>query len=370
MFSMFFGAGNVIFPLIVGQSVGGGLSYALIGLLLTAVLMPFSGLLSITLFEGDYMAFFRRMGKWPGLAMSALIIALIGPFGAAPRCVTLTYSSLKFYVPELGLVPFTIGALLLIFFCCVKKQRIIDILGVVLTPLLLVFLGVIVIKGVFFSPHQPPLPSLHDQGAFFYGLKGGYNTMDLLAGLFFSSIICARLKKELEEDGLETGDRKVFLKHFAKAAALGAFLLGVVYIGFGTLANLHSSSLGNIPPDQLLGSIGSLILGPYAGFIVCMAVVLSCLTTAIALAAVSAEFLQKVTGLSYRIALSIVLLLTGLVSMLEFSGIVRMLGPVLEICYPALIGLSILNILHKTFKVEMVKLPIYGIICWMLINAL
>ena len=73
MFSMFFGAGNITFPLIIGQTVEGGLIWALLGLILTAVLVPFSGLFAITLFEGDYESFFNRIGRWPGLAVIILL---------------------------------------------------------------------------------------------------------------------------------------------------------------------------------------------------------------------------------------------------------------------------------------------------------
>lgn len=369
MFAMFFGAGNVIFPLIVGQAVGGHISYALLGLLLTAVVMPFSGLLAITLFEGDYVAFFQRMGKWPGFFMSLVAVSLIGPFGGIPRCISLTYSSLKFYIPEVPLIPFSIGACFLIFLCTFKKHKIIDLLGMVLTPLLLIFLGIIVVKGVFLSQGGSPFPSPMGKGAFFYGLKEGYNTLDLIAAFFFSSIICSRLKKEIGE---ETRGNKLFLKTFFKSASLGALLLGVIYIGFGTVASLYGGVLSDIPPDQLLSSIGFMILGPYAGFVICMAVALSCLTTAIALSVVSAEFIQKVLvkeAISYKQSLYIVLILTGLISMLEFSGIVRLLAPILQICYPALIGLSILNALHKTLNVNTVKIPVYFIIAWMLVSA-
>jgi LIVCS family branched-chain amino acid:cation transporter len=359
MFAMFFGAGNVIFPLIVGGALGGDVYYALIGLLLTAVLMPFSGLLAITLFEGDYLSFFQRIGKWPGLLMSFIVIAVLGPFGAIPRCVSLTYASLKFYIPEVSLIPFTLAACIFIFFCSFKKQSIIDLLGFIFTPILLLFLGIIVVKGLFFSPHGELFVAPLENRPFLYGLKGGYNTMDLMAALFFSSIICARLRKDTE-------DQKIFLKNFSLAALLGAFLLGAVYIGFGLVASFYSSVLQGVPSDQLLSSIGALILGPYAGFIVCMAVLLSSLTTAIALATVSAEFLQNIFSFRYITALIIVLFITGLITMLEFSGIVRMLGPFLEICYPALIVLSLCNILHKTFDFQFVKAPVYGVILFML----
>ena len=104
MFSMFFGAGNITFPLIIGQTVEDGLVWALLGLILTAVLIPFSGLMSITLFEGDYESFFSRIGRIPGMSVIIMLICLIGPFGGIPRCITLTYSTLKVYFTDMHLI--------------------------------------------------------------------------------------------------------------------------------------------------------------------------------------------------------------------------------------------------------------------------
>jgi len=151
MFSMFFGAGNITFPLMIGQTVEGGLIWALLGLILTAVFIPFAGLFSICLFEGSYDRFFCRMGKGPGLFVIFLLLLLIGPFAGIPRCITLTYSTLKVYFTNMHLLTFSLFSSLVIFLCSWKKSRILDLIGYVLSPLLLLFLVAIIVKGVFFS---------------------------------------------------------------------------------------------------------------------------------------------------------------------------------------------------------------------------
>ena len=83
IFAMFFGAGNIIFPLALGQYALNQTPWALFGLLLTAVAMPFAGLLAIFRYRGQVRFFFGRFGKIPGLLIATLIIALLGPFGAA-----------------------------------------------------------------------------------------------------------------------------------------------------------------------------------------------------------------------------------------------------------------------------------------------
>lgn len=354
MFSMFFGAGNITFPLIIGQTVEGGLIWALIGLVLTAVLIPFSGLFAISLYEGDYESFFSRIGKGPGLAVILLLLAMIGPFGGIPRCVTLTYSTLKVYFSGLHLLSFSLISALVIFFCTWKKNRILDLIGYVLSPILVLFLVIIIIKGVFFADSDP-VGSSHVAHPFFYGLKEGYNTMDLLAAFFFSSLVYSKLKEQ-------QGTRKSILVPVFKASLIGASLLSMIYIGFSYVAAHHSMALDGVGSDQLLGKIGKIVLGHHAGLVVCMSIALTCLTTAIALTVVCAEFLQKQLTkgrLSYEWSLFAILVTTVLFSTLEFTGIVRLLAPILEVVYPSLLVLSIMNVFHKTLDYKPVKVPVF-----------
>jgi branched-chain amino acid:cation transporter, LIVCS family len=358
MFSMFFGAGNVIFPLIVGRVVEGSLPMALLGLFLTAVIIPFTGLLSITLYEGDYMVFFRRIGKYPGFIVMFAVVCLIGPFGGLPRCIGLTYASLKVYFPHLQLYWFSALSCGLIFMLCWKKNRVLDLLGYVLTPILLVFLCFIITKGIIGSPASVPRESVGG-GAFLYGLKEGYNMMDLLAAFFFSSLICQRIRAGARDKNAPMSD---LIKPIIKACLIGAVLLGVIYTAFSFVASVYRSELASIHPDQLLGAIGQVVVGKNAGFIVCVVIALSCLTTSIALAVICAEFCQKHiprAKVRYEYYLVIILAISWLVSTLEFSGIVRALSPVLKVCYPSLLALSIVNILHKLYGFQPVKIPIF-----------
>src|SRR5688572_9085728 len=115
MFSMFFGAGNVIFPLIIGQATGEQIPYALLGLLLTAVGIPFTGLITMILFQGDYNNFFARFSTSLGLLLMWMIMLLLGPFGAIPRCIALSYSTCKAILPSLSSPLFSGLACLTIF---------------------------------------------------------------------------------------------------------------------------------------------------------------------------------------------------------------------------------------------------------------
>jgi LIVCS family branched-chain amino acid:cation transporter len=367
MFSMFFGAGNIIFPLIVGQTAQGSVLYALIGLFVTAILIPFSGLIAMTLFQGNYESFFSRMGKFPGQVLIWLILALIGPFGGIPRCISLTYATFNVYFPDLKLTHFSCLFAIGLFFATVRKRKIVDLLGYIFTPVLLVFLFVIVFKGVASSGFNLRAFPMTGIDALSYGLKEGYNTMDLLAAFFFASIVFQRFK---QNKGETSSDAETVLE-FIKASIVGATLLAFVYGGFAVTSAVFSKELMHCKPDHLLGELGLLLLGSSGGFVVSMAVLLSCLTTAIALTTISADFIRdKVfrNKVTYQTTILLVLALSVLVSSLQFSGIVKVLAPVLQVCYPSLLALCLFNVLHQLYGVKVVKLPVYFILVFVIIG--
>ncbi len=151
IFAMFFGAGNIIYPLALGQQTLEHTPYAIVGFLMTAVLVPFSGLLAMFLYQGKIQPFFGRIGSKAGIALAFFIIALLGPLGSTPRCIALSFSTLNLAYPGIDSLWFNIVACVCLFLMAYKKQHLLNILGYVLTPLLLGLLILIIIKG-FWNP--------------------------------------------------------------------------------------------------------------------------------------------------------------------------------------------------------------------------
>jgi LIVCS family branched-chain amino acid:cation transporter len=359
MFSMFFGAGNIVFPLVVGLQAREYTHYALIGLILSAVLVPFLGLIAMTVYHGNYRAFFARIGVIPGMIVATLILGLIGPLGALPRCVALSYATIHVFLPSTSLIWFSLASCILIFIMAFRRNKLLDILGFVLTPLLLICLTLIIFFGIYESPGISP-PQIRPSDAVLLGLHNGYQTMDLIGAFFFSSVVLICLQRELDPLGTRPHHRLVILA--LKASVIGASLLAIFYTGFSYVAAFHASMLGETPPQALLGELALQTLGPYAGVIACTAVALACLTTAIALAAVFANFLYQDVfreTINYPTGLVITLVLAFFVSTWEFTGIAAALAPILQICYPALIMLAIVNLLYKLTDFDWVKLPVY-----------
>ncbi|NDD58875.1 MAG: branched-chain amino acid transporter [Chlamydiae bacterium] len=357
LFSMFFGAGNLIFPLAIGQFAGEHNLYAMIGLIITAVIVPFLGVIAILLFDGSYQNFFARLGKWPGFLLALSIITLIGPLGCTPRCIALAFSTVKTFFPGASSILFSAGACLIILAFTLRQNKTIEMLGRVLTPVLLLGLGFIIYKG-FTAEGSAMLPDSDRISLFFHGLKEGYNTMDLLAAFFFSSTVIAMLKTGNDEIKGATSH----FKRTLKATAIGAGLLSLVYFGFSYIASMHASSLNLIAKEQILTSLAIKVAGPLAGIVLCVTVAATCLTTAIALVTVFTDFVQKGVlkeKVRYETILIVSLLITFFMANFEFSGISAFLGPILEVCYPGLIVLTIANIAFRLVDFKPIKFLVF-----------
>lgn len=347
VFSMFFGSGNLVFPLLLGKSVQAETPSAIFGLLLTGILMPFLGILAMIIYRGEYKNFFGWLGKWPYLFICTCIVALIGPFGVLPRCLTIAHAGVTMCFPDMPLLPFSILSCAFIFIASMKKGRLVDILGYYLTPCLIFALTVIVVKGLFSMP-QSSSGELSQIDSFKLGFFQGYNTMDLLAAFFFSKTVLLYFESS---EGID-------LNRALKAGGIGMGLLAITYVAFAFLGASYGSLLHNVAPEQLLMHIALEVLGPFGGLMASVAISLACLTTAIALAEVSANFLVydlcdgKLSNLS---AMAVVLLISIAVSTFEFSGIAKILGPILEFSYPFLIAVTFINLVCSFCSFEFLK---------------
>jgi len=349
IFAMFFGAGNIIFPLALGQTALDKSPWGLSGFLLTAVAVPFMGLLAILRYKGNIQLFFSRLGKIPGFIIATFVVCLIGPFGGAPRCIALMHSTLSLSFPGLPLLLFSISTCGLIFLFTFKESRSIKLLGYVLSPLMIILLTLIVIKGFIGAPETLlASTNLSNISHVWKGLREGYNTMDLLATFFFAQIVISSLGNSEKDQNL---NRFVFM-----ASVIGASVLALVYIAFCYLAYLYAPQLAGITNDQLLGAIAIKILGANAGIIVGLTVTFACLTTAIALIAAFATYFKKEIfreKVGYVPILIVSLLVTFAITTLEFKGIARLLNPVLEVFYPVLILLTFYNLFKPTLNNEL-----------------
>ncbi|MBX9922969.1 MAG: branched-chain amino acid transport system II carrier protein [Rhabdochlamydiaceae bacterium] len=352
MFSMFFGSGNLVFPLLVGQQSSGHYLLSALGIFITGVIVPFLGVLAMMLCKGNLQEFFRSIGKVGTFVFSLIVLTLIGPLGVIPRCLIVAHGALEQVFPSVSLLGASFFACIAVYFLTINRNKIVPVLGTILTPVLLVAIFAIAVVAIFQQSLPVPLSgngvSWH---AFKTGFFQGYNTMDLLASFFFSTFIIEHLQSTKKEGVCE----KTSLTTFFRSALVGGGLLALVYFFLVVLGSIYAPQLALIQPQEIFGYVAFQTLGSLAAPCMCIAVVLACLTTAVVLAALFADFLRKdilQNKLGNKVSLAITMALAFFMSTLKFSGIMMILGPVVELIYPALIMLTIVNIIHKLWGLK------------------
>lgn len=357
MFSMFFGSGNLVFPLTVGKESGSQYLAATFGIITTGVIVPFLGVIAMMLFKGDTKAFFSCMGEKIALFWFPLIaLSLMGPFGVLARCITVAHGSFNLFFDHSSLIVFSLAFCLITYVVTINKGRIIPFLGSILTPILLLSLVAITFCGYWFGD-QPKTIDLHVLDAFNLGIFQGYQTMDLLAAFFFSTFVIHHLESNQELKKNPAQKTKIFFK----ATLVGGFLLGSVYFGLVFLGASYGDLLKDVPPQEMLGVVAEQALGKFSVPFVCASIVLACFTTAVVLTHLFAEFFhQRVVQqkISLKASTLITLAIAFAVSTLEFSGIAGFLAPILETIYPALIVMTLLNITGQLWQFSSPRWPV------------
>jgi branched-chain amino acid:cation transporter, LIVCS family len=363
IFSMFFGSGNLVFPLEIGRSSGDQWGLGFLGLFLTGILLPFLGLFVIKLHRGSYNAFFAEAGELARLVLPFFTLSLLGSFGVVPRCITVAHGGIGYLYPQISLVAFSLVFCLTTFLFGLKEHLMISILGKWMTPLLLISLFILISMGILLSPEMG-LSEVKGPSAFAGGFLRGYRTMDLFAAFFFSSLIFKQIQEAMPED-LSHGK---MIRAALHPSLVGSSLLASVYLGFVFLGAHYQSFTEGISPELILPTIAAHLMGERATLLIGIIIVFSCLTTAIALNNIYAQYLSslfKIQDCKFPIILFGTITTSFLVSLLDFRGIEKFLAPALEVSYPSLILLTILSISlkgHKIFKMFV----FYGVLVFVL----
>lgn len=360
IFCMLFGAGNLIYPLKAGINCGDALIPAIIGFCMTAVIIPLLGLVSIILFNGDYRAFFYRLGNKTGAAVIALCMLLVGPFFASARLVTVSHGVLSPFLPSwvtptLFSVIFCIG----VFIATYSAKKFIALLSDIISPILIVSIGVIFIKGLLNSGTLPlntdtAWNTFNDQALL------GYSTLDLLGTILFGSVILNIIKQRMEQNN--NYNLTALALTSLKGGIIGCTLLTVVYCQMIFLGAAYGKGMENTPITDLFSAISLKILGAQGGFFIALTVTLACFSTLMALAAVLAEYIHKeVTHqrVCFKSSLVITLAFTAFISQFGLDTISLYAGPIFITLYPALITLAIVNILYKLTGFSLTKIPFF-----------
>lgn len=348
LFSMFFGAGNLIFPPYLGQTLGENYWLGIIGFTITGVGLPLLGLLAATKNNGNFEELSLKVGKNFSKIYSIALFLLIGPMLAIPRTAATTY--------EISIQPnfsnFNIYLFIVIYFAInlifvLKPSRIIETIGKYLTPVLLLILVFLIAKGIIdpISGYSTSTVTNPLSGS----LIEGYQTMDALASIIFASLIIGAVKSKGYRDNQ-------IVNITVKASIVAIVGLGIVYGGliflgsrtgtFGT--ELSNSGLLLFLSESILGNIGRVAIGVALG--------LACLTTSIGLLSAGGEFFERISNgkLKYSVNVIVMAIVSICIASMGLDKIVSFSASILGIIYPITIVLILLNLFNQFVKNNLV----------------
>ena len=341
LFSMFFGAGNVIFPPFLGMEAGPQWLLGFSAYFIADIGLALLGVFAL-LRVGSSEAVTLRLGKIPAELLMCAIILCIGPMVAIPRTSATTFEmAISPNLSGVSPVLFSVLFFALILALCIKESAVVDIVGKVLTPLLLVGLFAIIIKGIVTPLGEiAALPQISNVTV--TGIKAGYQTMDALAALPFGIIVL----QSVTAKGYDSGKKQ--FRVVGGAAVLAGVLLLCVYMGLAylgaTVSAQYTSDIGRAQlimalVEALMGKVGVILFGVVVG--------LACVTTAIALTSSAAAYFAELCRgkVSYKVFVIAICVFSAVVSNLGLDRIVAVAAPVLDVIYPPTLVLIFISLL-------------------------
>ena len=357
LFGMFFGAGNLIFPVHLGQLAGSNVWPAIIGFIITAVGIPIFGVAAIGITHSDGLqALSGKVGKGYGIFFTCLLYLTIGPLFAIPRCATVSFTT--GVTPMLGdgskewlaLLIFSAIFFAFVLFFSLRPGKITLWIGKIINPIFLLFLAVLVIAALTHpstsvSAAEPA--EGYKTGAFFSSFIEGYGTMDAIAGLAFGSVVIDVIRR------MGVSDDNAVAYDVLGSGVLTGILMAVIYVvtilmGTQSRGLFETSDNGGIALTQIaghyFGSVGQIILA--------ITITFACLKTSIGLVTSCSETFVKMTHgrISYPVWAVLFTVFSFAVSNVGLSAIIEYSIPVLMLIYPPAIALIALAFIGKHFR--------------------
>lgn len=356
LFSMFFGAGNMIFPPALGRWAGEGYIWSIIGFLTTSVGIVMLALTSTTLAGGHLEDVARPLGDRIAKLFGMAIVLAIGPGLAIPRTAATTFEMLEAtLIPNLNPLVGSLIFFSVVLFLTLNPAGVINSLGKFLTPALVVSVGLIVIKGII-SPLGAVLVT-DAAHPFSHSFEMGYQTMDGLAAFVFTGLVI----KGFEDIGIT--DKKEQASLTIKAGLLAGGLLALIYGGLLYIgATTTSIDLPEMTRVELLAYIADKQLGKTGLYVLAIAMTLACLTTAIGLSASVGDFFERYTkGKLKRKGIIVVsVVFSAILAVRGVESIVNISAPILEFIYPIAIVLVFLNLARQEHNRPVFLGAVYG----------
>lgn len=357
LFALFFGAGNLIFPAGMGQQAGTTVWSTMLGFLITGAGLPLLGVIAVAYSNSrDLQQLASRVTPWYGLLFTVALYLAIGPLFATPRTATVSF--------EIGIVPFlgaeispaakdiALRVFCLVFFALsywlsVSPGKLVDRIGKILTPVLLVTIAILVLTAAIKPMGALQAPSeAYLNNPIAKGMIEGYGTMDALASLVFAIIVIDAIRR------IGVSDQKQILSLTTRAGIVAAGCLALVYI---FIAYMGATSVAGIGMQEsgaaVLSKSADFYFGTGGKVLLAVIVFLACLSTAVGLITSCAEYFHRLipNRLNYPKWVLVFTVVSFIFANFGLGAIIKFSVPVLMLLYPLTIAIIALAFLDKFF---------------------
>lgn len=354
LFSMLFGAGNLIFPPVLGAHAGQSFTPAITGFLIGGVALPVITIIAVALSGQDILSLTARGGKIFAVGFSMAVYLSIGAFFAIPRTGAVSFataiSPITGWESTFASVIFNLIFFGVSFLLAINPQGMVDNLGKILTPMLLVLLALLVIISMISLPNNPaPAIGEYATSPLSAGLFEGYMTMDSIASLAFGIVVISAIRRK------QTDPHAPILKATSIAAIISGVLLGLIYLGLGAMGMRMPEAQSFDDGATLLSAAALETLG-FPGQIVFGGIVLlACLTTAVGLLVATSQFFETlVPKVNYTMWLTLFAITSFIFASAGLETVLSIAVPIIIVLYPIAITLVAVTIFSA-----LTKLPIF-----------
>ncbi len=336
-FALFLGAGNIIFPPMLGHGAGDGFNQALLGFLLTSVGMPALTLIAISWIGGSD-AITNKLPRWAYLAFWSILFLTIGPLFNMPRTFTVAYEFTgNPYWGDSGLLVATLIFAVLTLFFALNPAQIMSHVGKLLAPTILLLI-LFTVCSVLLYPHGASNHAVdkYQEFAFASGLSDGYMTMDVLGAIGFGWLVINVINQN--RHGQESLTRAMI-----RVVSVYGTVMCLVYVAMAWIGANYGDSVSN--GGELLSRYMHWIYGTPGMLCLGAIMALACLTTAVGLTCASASFFsENFKFIAYKPAAITIVLLTTIISNVGLDVLISITLPLVVILHPvtiSVIGLAV-----------------------------
>lgn len=363
LFSLFFGAGNLILPPLLGFNSGSVWWLVALGFCVSSVIIPISGILAHAKLQGTIFDFGKKVSPTFALVYSIIIYAISISL-PSPRTASVTH--------EMGIQPFFDSPSWLtstiyfglVFIFVINRSKILNIIGKVLTPAIIIILLLLIGNILFSFPFD--FSEVKFPSPFTDGILEGYQTFDAIGAVVVGGVIIISIN--LESNQGSYADKKVLIRKAGWLAGLGLFLIytGLIISG----AMVHGSFGPAISRTALLSGMTTLSLGSFGNLCLSILVSLACFTTAVGIVTGTSDFVKsrfKNSQMAYILTAIIGCILGVAIGQFNVAYIIAVALPALMFIYPITIVLIVLNVIPekyasaKVFKAVVIATVIFSI---------